>query len=238
MLRFCMFLDSPREVWGAMMLQVGRHLLPAHLPHSPHLTPGFGWRDREAAPSLPQCCPPPLPLESSLMDPWTCFEGIICWFCLRVAKRAFCDQPFYNNLHHYVRSYVSLSIVSSCCLLPQFTALRISHLSYLRVWQLLLKLYLLPWFVVFSSKASKSRALPFDLRGSGPVSRPAEDVVCSAASWSKVLVLPTAFCGWWMESVYVETTAHRRKKVWHGISSEQTLSSSSIMKQMLEKCCL
>lgn len=76
-----------------------------------------------------------------------------------------------------------------------------SSISYLRVWQLLLKLNLLPWVVVvFSSKASKSRALPFDLSGSHPVSRPAEAVVCAAASWSKTLVLPTVFCGWWMES--------------------------------------
>lgn len=97
------------------------------------------------------------------------------------------------------------------------------------MWQLLSKLYLLPWVVVvFSSKASKSCALPFDLRGSCPVSRPTEAVVCSAASWSKAFVLPTVFCGRWMESVCVETTAHGRKKVWHGISNKWANASKFI----------
>lgn len=124
MLCFCTFLHSLRVVWGAMTLQVGRRLPPAHHPHSPRLTPGFGWRDREAAPSLPRCCPLP-PLESSLMDPWTCIEGIICWFL------SACDQTciLWSAVLQQLASLSEKLCASFCHYLPQFTALTIRPTS-------------------------------------------------------------------------------------------------------------
>lgn len=102
------------------------------------------------------------------------------------------------------------------------------HISYLRMWQLL-ELYLLPWVVVFSSKASICCTLSFDLIRSSAISRPSEAFLCSTANWSKVLALPIAFCCWWMESVCVETSTSEKKRHYTSSqTSDQNLSCFSI----------
>lgn len=107
-------------------------------------------------------------------------------------------------------------------------------ISYLRMWHLLLKLYLLPWdvvvvvvVVVFSSKLSNSCSLSFDLTWGCSTSRPAD-----AVSGSKLLVLPVALCCccWWMESVCVErTTQQHQLNNTFSVRSQRNLCDTTLL---------